>query len=114
MAEKLDCMSLRRLLNSKDSSPEKYIAAGRELAENGSLSDAVDFLAKAGNEEDLEKIMETAIEEGDFFLYGRIVKALGRKAGEFELQRILDNADKLGKSSFAAQAGNALESMRGD
>jgi hypothetical protein len=109
----LDCLKRRSLLNSKNESPQTLIGLGRGFAAEGYLSDAVDFLAKAGDTDGLRELTPRAIEDGDYFLLTRITKVLQRKAETSELETLAGNAERLGKLAFAARARADLEALAG-
>ena len=110
MARKeLDCLTRRSMLNSKNETPETLTAIGLEFMENGYLSDAIDFLAKAENKEALAALTPQAIEQGDFFLFNRIKKILKMEPSIAELQTLAAQAETQGKVNFAAQAKDRLE-----
>ncbi|MEW6261607.1 MAG: hypothetical protein AB1641_00890 [Thermodesulfobacteriota bacterium] len=100
----LTALTRRELLNSKEDNPDYYRELGRRFQGEGFLSDAVDFLAKAGDAAGLEALAQAAIEEGDLFLLTKSRKALGRLPEPEELARLADNATRLGKTSFAESA----------
>jgi hypothetical protein len=108
-----DSLKRRSLLNSKNESPQTLSELGRGFAAEGYLSDAVDFLAKAGDAEGLGELTPRSIEEGDYFLLTKIAKALGRKPEASELEALARNAERLGKLTFAARARADLEAPAG-
>jgi tetratricopeptide (TPR) repeat protein len=83
--------------------PDKGILKkyGDLLFENDRIDDAVDFYQKGEYIEGLEKILNIAIEEGDFFLCERVLKAINKDLNEEEWNKIGLNALKLGKYKFA-------------
>ena len=109
MANGLDSISRRRLLNDESADSAKLGSLARELADQGFLSDAVDFWEKAGNTEDLTGLLDTAVSEGDLFLVRRILKILNRKPDKDLLLSVAENADRLGKTLFAEQAREIAE-----
>ncbi|MBU2549181.1 MAG: hypothetical protein KKB20_12250 [Proteobacteria bacterium] len=108
MPADLDSLARRNLLNSRSPDPDKMIRLGRTCLEEGHLSDAVDFLSAIDDETGLETVLETAVDEGDFFIYSRAVKVLERPMEASTLERLAENAERLGKLVFAAQARNRL------
>jgi hypothetical protein len=109
MAVNLDSINRRRLLNDGSPDPVKLGSLAREFAEQGFLSDAVDFLEKAKDTESLTALLDTAVSEGDLFLVRRILRILGRKPDKDLLLSVAENADRLGKALFAGQAREAAE-----
>ena len=98
------CLERRAWLHAANMTPDKLKTAGRSMIEAGFLSDAVDFLAKAGDREGLARVIEIVIGEGDVFLFTRALKALGRQATEAEWDQLEQTAVRLGKQAFAARA----------
>jgi hypothetical protein len=104
MAKVSDSLTRRQLLNAASTSAAKLSEMGQEFASQGFLSDAVDFFAKAKDREGLARVLDLAMDEGDYFLFTRINKILGLPAGHAECQRLADRAEQLGKLAFAGQA----------
>jgi len=98
-------------MNSRETAPEELVQIGRVYTAAGFLSDAVDFWAKAGDKEGLDRLSAQAIEDGDFFLYNRIKKVLHQPLDPGDLGRLAENAERLGKSAFAAQARKQITSL---
>ena len=104
MAKVLDCLNRRQMLNSTSISATKLSELAREFAGQGFLSDAVDFYAKANDQEGLAQVLNLAVDEGDYFLFTRIKKTLGLPIEPEDCQRLADRAEELGKLAFAGQA----------
>lgn len=100
----LNCLEKRELLNQSAVSIDKLLDWGALHEESGLINDAVSFYERAGAVEQLEALMETAVAEGDAFLYGRILKALGREVPAETWIALGKRAEELGKLAYAAQA----------
>ncbi|MBF0528072.1 MAG: hypothetical protein HQK55_02130 [Deltaproteobacteria bacterium] len=107
----LDCLTRRQLLNSTQQAPDKYRQIAHQMVQEGFISDAVDFLSKSGDAEGIDSLVEQVINEGDYFLLLKTTKNLGRMPNRNELERLVQKAAELGKTSFAIQAAKQLESL---
>ncbi len=105
-ANLLACLEKRDLLNRSAVSVKEFLEWGARFEQEGLLSDAVDFYERARSAENLEKLLLVAREEGDLFLYGRILKALGREAARDEWIALGRKAEEFGKDAYARQALN--------
>ena len=76
---------------------------GRLYEEEGLINDAIDFYEKANSPESLENLLPLALQEGDAFIYARLIKALGRQAAADEWIRLGKRAAELGKDDFARE-----------
>ncbi|MBP1710892.1 MAG: putative cytosolic protein [Deltaproteobacteria bacterium] len=106
-------MSIRKLpdyrLKQKTLYIDKTPAAtlihyGDLLLEAGSLSDALEFYARAGHQTGLKKIKEIASENGDTFLFQGAARALGIELRPADWEDIARRAVELKKFSFAKKA----------
>ena len=106
-------MSIRKLpdyrLKQKTLYIDKTPAAtlihyGDLLLEAGSLSDALEFYARAGHQTGLKKIKEIASENGDTFLFQGAARALGIELRPADWEGIARRAVELKKFSFAKKA----------
>lgn len=111
MPAKLDTISRRKILNDTSADPARLSPLAREFADQGFLSDAVDFFDKGKDSEGLTGLLDKAVAEGDLFLVRRITKILGRKPERDLLLSVAENADKLGKTLFAGQAREMAENI---
>lgn len=100
----LGCLEKRDLLNRSAVSVDKMLEWGMRYEEAGLINDAVDFYEKAKAAEPLGKLLEKVREEGDAFLYGRVLKALGREASPKEWIAVGEKAAGLGKTLPAREA----------
>ena len=105
----LSCLDKRELLNQSPAQAVKLIEWGARYEEAGLPQDAVDFYERANAADALERLLPAAADEGDAFLFGRILKALGREAAEEEWLAVARRAEELGKLSFAQQAASRLQ-----
>lgn len=67
--------------------------------------DALDFFVEAKSREDLEKMREAAIADGDAFVLRTIQRALPELVNDAHWQALAGNAERSGKPAFAEQAG---------
>ena len=72
----------RGLLNDAKALPADMTSLGQALAAADRLSDAIDFLKKAGDEAGLEALLDRVVSEGDSFLALKIEQAQGRPLAE--------------------------------
>ena len=103
-ANLLACLEKRDLLNQAAVSVKELLEWGARYEEEGLPSDALEFYERANSAEPLEKLLLVAREEGDAFLYGRILKALGRESVPEEWIALGRKAEELGKEAYARQA----------
>ncbi|MFH1139914.1 MAG: hypothetical protein V1816_27865 [Pseudomonadota bacterium] len=109
----LNCLNKRNLLDNHNTGTARWRQVGKEFAAAGFLSDAIDFLARADDRESLTGLIPRVIEEGDLFLLGRIRKALGQEPDPEELKVLLENAERLGKETFAERTRQSLANSAG-
>jgi tetratricopeptide (TPR) repeat protein len=100
----LSCLEKRDLLNQSAVSVDKLMGWGARYEEAGQINDAVDFYERANAAGPLEALLEVARDDGDAFLYGRVLKALGRDAPAEEWILLGEKARELGKHAFALEA----------
>ena len=81
---------------------EAYLAEGRAL-------EAVEFLAKAGDEERLQELRREALEAGDLFLMRAVVAATGKAADRDEWLALAAAAEAAGKQRYAVDARRQAE-----
>ena len=93
----------QKMLYDKDAKPEALIAQGQLFQEAGWLNDAIAFFDKAGYEEGLQLLRQTARADGDVFLLRRILKCLDLEAEPEEWNELADRALELGKLQFARE-----------
>ncbi len=100
----LSSLEKRDLLNQSAVSIDKLLDWGALFESEGLINDAVDFFQRADSVEDLERLLAQVVEEGDTFLYGRILKALNREATSQDWAAIAARAEELGKQAYAREA----------
>ncbi len=94
-----NCLKKRQLLNEKVLSPELCRELGKKYLEMGWREDALQFFQKGGIAEELERLKDYCLENGDAYLLGR----LGRQSPE-DWRRLGEKALALGKLHFARRA----------
>lgn len=109
MADSLDCLTRRRMMNSKDVPPDRLKRTAQEFVDAGFLNDAVDWYAKSNAVEELQQLTPIALAEGDYFLFCRLLSVLGRPADDSEWAALAENAAKRGKDAFAAKARGRMQ-----
>jgi hypothetical protein len=92
------------LLFAKEIKTDELIKMGRIVSENGGYNDAISFFSKAGYQEGLEDIKQKIVDQGDVFLFKRILKEQDKEADPDEWKKIADNANLLDKLLFAREA----------
>jgi hypothetical protein len=100
----LSCLEKRDLLNQSAVSINRLLEWGAVYEEADLINDAIDFYERANAAEPLEKLLSIAREEGDAFVYGRILKALNREATPQEWISLGEKAAEFGKHAFAQEA----------
>lgn len=100
----LSCLEKRDLLNQSAQSVGKLKDWGARYEEAGQVNDAVDFYERAGDSGALENLLPLAITEGDAFLYGRLLRALGRDGLPEDWIALGERATELGKHAYAREA----------
>ena len=95
-----NCLKKRRLLNEKELSPELCRDYGEKFLALGWWEEALEFFQKGNYQEGLEKIKAHALESGDAFLMGRLVKDRDPDLW----RRVAERAMELGKLHFARRA----------
>ncbi|MEM5788520.1 MAG: hypothetical protein AAGU11_14505 [Syntrophobacteraceae bacterium] len=103
-ANLLLCLEKRDLLNQSAVPIDKLVQWGERYQEAGLVNDAVDFYERANASDALEGLLPLAFSDGDAFLYGRVLKALGRDGTPEEWVALGDRAKALGKRAFALEA----------
>lgn len=94
----------QKILYIDKTSAASLISYGDLYLEEGALSDALDFYAKAGHNTGLQKIKELALTNGDTFLFQGATKALGIELHDADWENIARHAIQLKKYFFARYA----------
>jgi hypothetical protein len=98
------------MVDTKRSFPAAdYLEAGRSLVEAGYFTEGLDFLKIAKNREEILKIEDEAVEEGDFFLYSLATQMLGTQIDPTKLTRLAENAGAKGLNIYQRKALELLE-----
>jgi hypothetical protein len=92
------------MLNRSSVSAAQLLKWGNIFEEEELINDAIDFYEKAADSESLEKLLPLVHDQGDTFIYGRILKALGRQVPADEWISLGKRAAELGKDAFALGA----------
>jgi hypothetical protein len=100
----LSSLEKRDLLNQSAVSADQLQMWGSRYEEEGFVNDAIDFYERADFKSGLENLISRAMEDGDAFLFGRILKALGREAEPLQWIALAKKATELGKTAFAREA----------
>jgi hypothetical protein len=95
-----NCLKKRRLLNEKELSPELCREYGEKFLALEWWEDALEFFQKGNYQEGLEKIKAQALENGDAFLLGRLLKDQDPDLW----RQLAERAMELGKPQFARRA----------
>lgn len=100
----LGCLQKREMLNKSSIDADRLVEWGKACEEEGLLNDAIDFYTAAGSSEEMESLFAQAVDEGDAFIYGKLLKAVGREASTEEWMALGKRAEELGKDAFARAA----------
>ncbi len=92
------------LYGVKNSSTAELAELGKKFEAEDHLSDALDFFARSNTAADVERIEARALEEGDFFLYSRCQKILGRSDTEGRWRELGQKALEQKKYRYALRA----------
>jgi hypothetical protein len=111
--ESLSCLAKRDLLNQSAVSLENLISWGNHYEQLGLLHDAVNFYEKAKATDALGELLKIAQEEGDTFLFKRINRILNREPDRQEWLALANQAERLGKEAFAAEAFRQVNTEEG-
>ncbi len=88
---------------------ERARALGLAYLEQGRTLEAVAFLGRAEAADELERILEEAVEAGDAFLVREVAAALGRTVSSTTWRRVAEAAEREGKERYAADARRHAE-----
>ncbi len=95
--------SKQQILFAKDAKPETLSDYGRRYLAAGWLSDALEFFARAGDKRGLDEIRARSIQEGDVFIFRRVLDAQAETARDAEWKQLAENARQVGKLQFARE-----------
>jgi hypothetical protein len=99
----------RRQLIERELAPAHALKTAEAYLAEGRVLEAVEFLAKAGDEERLEAVRQQALEAGDVFLMRAVVTATGRAPDREEWLALAAAAEASGKQRYAADARRQAE-----
>ncbi len=94
----------RRHLVEKDLDAKTASKIARTYLEAGRKDEAIDFLVKADESEQLKTLADEAIAEGDAFLLQSLARATGDELDRATWDRCADAAEAAGKARYAATA----------
>ena len=94
----------RRHLIEKELPAEQALGIAEAYLAEERLAEAVAFLGKAGADERLERLAETAVEQGDAFLLTEVSKVRRREPEAAQWERLEASARRLGKLFYAEAA----------
>ncbi|MBN1808057.1 MAG: hypothetical protein JW909_03250 [Planctomycetes bacterium] len=99
-------MKKREMLYSPTVSPDDKTAMGRAFLEAGFVSDALAFFVEARSKNDLLKMRDYALAEGDAFILRAVGNASPDLVSEDHWKAVAETAERLGKEAFMHQATN--------
>jgi hypothetical protein len=94
----------QKILYIDKTSAASLASYGDLYLEAGALSDALDFYAKAGHRDGVQKIKDMALVSGDAFLFQGAAKALNIELRDADWEEIARRATELKKYLFARHA----------
>ncbi|MBC7358309.1 MAG: hypothetical protein H5U10_07220 [Desulfacinum sp.] len=105
----LSCLQKRDLLNRSAVSVDELLQWARRYEQAGLMHDAVDFYEKAQANEEIRRLMEKAVQEGDYFLLKRLSTLLGAAPDGATWRSLAERARELGKELFSQRAMSEAE-----
>ena len=103
-----DPLRRRHLLEGEMSEEQALATALAYLAEGRSV-DAVDFLGRAGAEEELAQLRAEAVAAGDLFLLRAVARAVGDSPSHEEWVAVTAAAEETGMERYARDARRQVE-----
>lgn len=94
----------QKLLYLKETPAEVLINLGNQFFEQARFMDALDFYHKCHNTEGLQRIRQVAMEQGDFFLFQKLIEMQGENPPPATWEKLGEQAMSLGKYLFALKA----------
>ena len=102
----------RALTDNPATSAPTYQSAALTLMELDQLCEASVMCGRAEDDDGLMKIIDTAVEEGNFFLFQAAASRLKeQKPDRSRVQALISAAEKGGKLLYAEKAQKYLEAM---
>lgn len=112
MATRIPDPLKRRHLVEGETDAAKALALAEAYLEEGRQQESIVFFSRAGATEQLERLLEEAVEAGDAFLVRQVAEALERTLSAVTWARVEAQARKLGKDRYATEANR--QAGRGD
>ena len=94
----------RRHLIDKEMDAAGSLAIAEAYLEDGRMHEALDFLVKADAQEQIDQLLEQAVESGDTFAVQVISRATDREPDAECWERVARAAEAAGKERYAATA----------
>ena len=107
-SEQPEFFEKRRFLYSDDVPVDEAIAVGRKFMDAERYSDALEFFDRARSHEDVCRVAEIAMDNGDTAIWRRCKRILGEEPDAPALVKLAVRAEELGKYSFAIEARRRL------
>lgn len=98
----------RRLLYSDDVPVDEVIAVGHKFMDVERYSDALEFFDRARSHEDVRRVADLAMDNGDTAIWLRCMRILGEEPDAPTMVKLALRAEELGKYSFAIEARRRL------
>ena len=99
----------RRHLIERDLAPAQALKTAEAYLAEGRVLEAVEFLAKAGDQERLRELRRQARETGDVFLLRAVADAMGEAPDREEWLALAAAAEASGKQRYAVDARRQAE-----
>ena len=99
-----DFKEKRKTVYSSNTAKETLVDYGNRLLAAQRINDALDFYEKAEYEDGIKKILTMSLNDGDAFIFARVVKILKNRVSAEGWNRVGDNAAERGKYHFALRA----------
>lgn len=96
------------LFGAKKVAGGTFLTLAQKYEAEGSLSDALDFFAKAEATEDLKRLAKIFIKEGDSFLLLKVAHLSHESVSEDDIADCAQKAEELGKTRYAILAHDKL------
>jgi hypothetical protein len=109
----LPCLAKRDLLNDSGAPSKVLIEEGEAFLQNEWLQDALELFGKAGYKEGIGRILDRAVEAGDFFLAKAAADRLGEPLAPAQWSTVGQKALEDGKVRFALNAFRQAEDAEG-
>jgi hypothetical protein len=103
----------RRHLIERDIAPAQALKTAEAYLAEGRSIEAVEFLAKAGDEEGLQALRGEALESGDLFLFRAVASAMEQPPDREEWLKLAAAAEAAGKQRYATDARRQAERGEG-